>query len=167
MYPDVDAESVKRVDEEIAKTRVKLADAQTDAKELGAQSGALGTTLPVAEIERRIAALEKKTAAQQAKIEALRGGGEQVSRASFVAAEQALARVLKAWRQRKKIAKEMVDDVSELTGQKPSELREEYGIEDDVTAGVDIATFAKYEKPAATGKRGAPMGSSAQAAKKK
>ncbi len=168
VYPDVDAESVKRVDAEIAATRIQLAEAQSDAKELAAESAALGSTLPIAEIDRRVAALEQKTAAQAAKIAALRGGsGEQVSRAAFQQAEQTLQRALKAWRLRKKMAKEIVDDMAESGGQKPAEIRDEHGIEDDAAVGQDIARFAKYDKPAATlGKRGPSAGFAAQPNKK-
>jgi 26S proteasome regulatory subunit (ATPase 3-interacting protein) len=169
VFPDVDAARVNEIDAQIATLRSELNDAQAEAKQLGAASAALGSTIPIAEIDRRVAALEKKTNAQQAKITSLRGGGEsvQVSREAFVNAEKTLQAALKAWRLRKKMAKEIVDDMAESSGTKPSALRAELGIDDDADVGVDLAAFAKYDKPVGGVKRGAGVGFSTQMAKKK
>jgi phosphopantetheine adenylyltransferase len=170
VFPDVDAARVSEIDAQISSVRSELTDAQAEAKQLASQSSALGSTMPMAEIERRVAALEQKTSAQEAKIVSLRGGaGEavQVSREAYVGAEKTLQTALKAWRLRKKMAKEIVDDMAESSGTKPSELRADLGIEDDAAVGVDIASFAKYDKPLGGVKRGPGAGFSAQAAKKK
>lgn len=90
-------------------------------------------------------ALERRTAAAATQLES--DGGVQVSRGDMERVEAQLQRALGAWRQRKKLADEMLADLAEGSGKPTKELRKLLELEDDADAGVTLPAPTKRAPP--------------------
>jgi hypothetical protein len=91
----------------------------------------MNSSLTTAELQERIGRLEQEVKEMEERLEPLERGSVKIDPAERVRIEQQLERCSKAWKQRKKSCMEIVGMLTESSGQKPSVLMEELGLETD------------------------------------
>ncbi|KAL9642542.1 hypothetical protein ABK040_011109 [Willaertia magna] len=137
-------EALKEIDTEIRTLQNEFNSHKNENTTLTNTLTKIQKSLSNVELEECIQKEEQILLARKEKLEKLQNGQVQlVAPEEKQKALKEMDQYLKEWKKRKVIAAELVDNLSEGTGQKPGELFEEIGVDTDEIVGVDCKTMGK------------------------
>jgi len=125
------AAAVAALDAEAQASKEAAAATKAKANALAAENRQLSAQPGDAEARAEIARLRTETAAMETRCKALREATVKVSREELQRAEKAHETAKAAWKKRRRLCREIVDAMTESTGQKFAEFAEELGLEID------------------------------------
>lgn len=133
-------EQVKKETAEIARKKEALAALKQQQRGLAQQLSAANERQTDAQLNEEVAALRAETKALEQKLQSARGGagGSKLTKRDITDLEVACRERLGAWKQRKRVCKEMLGAMCDGGGKKPHVLFEEIGMEsDDLAEGAE------------------------------
>ncbi len=133
-------EELQRMDEQLEELKEQVRRRSEEVKAKESAASLLQSSLTDEQLERRHLELRMENDRAQAKLESLRASGIKVSPKARQELEQRLRKYKSLWRERRKMALEMVSQVSEGMERKPSEIMEDAGCETDEAAGALLAS---------------------------
>ena len=145
---------------EPAEIQQEIDDAEGELKQLTAKASTLSkkvSTLQSAlsdeQIEERVAALEKENAELSDRLEQAKGSSETVTKESVEKIDKALKSQVTHWRKRKRCAMEMVNEISEGSGESVKRLFKTIELENDESNVVTLTEAIKATEPPPPPKR--------------
>lgn len=142
-----DADELRHLDEQLADTTARLATLQERVGEMEAVLADLKQQLTFAEATARSELLADEMRAKEAKLDTLGDGSTLVTKEEKVRWEMEYYKVRNLWKKYKSLITDITDQISEATGQKPSELHEQMGIETDESVDIQISHFPDIRNP--------------------
>lgn len=151
----------------LAQDKLKLPDSQDAAatdvdlrtltETLSETEGRLGTLrdrtaylkgqLTLEEVTQRLNKLEDQLVSKSAKRERLGDGSSLMSKEEKANGDKRYYDIRQLWKKYKRLVKEVLDQISEATGKKISELNEDIGIETDEDVNVKFTDFPDIPNP--------------------
>lgn len=142
-----DEEETKAIEDELKTLTAELQSVTAEVADFRSQEAALRAKLTVDEATKQCEDLEKEMEEKQAKLALLGDPSKLPTKEDKLEVEKEYFRMRMAWKKRKRIVKNIVDQVSEAMNKKPKELAEMIGIETDEEVKVDIADFPEIADP--------------------
>ncbi|GAQ86702.1 hypothetical protein KFL_003060010 [Klebsormidium nitens] len=136
-----EAEELERRGKENDALAVEVAEAERGVQELEAEVKTLESSLTMEEIASRLKKVTDENAAMDAKLVTLRDGKVLITAEDRKKVEERFTTGLTQWRKRKRMFKELWNQITESMTKNLKDFQEELGIETDEDAGVDIGTY--------------------------
>mmetsp|Transcript_6393 Transcript_6393/g.19333 ORF Transcript_6393/g.19333 Transcript_6393/m.19333 type:complete len:237 (-) Transcript_6393:2974-3684(-) len=131
-------DEMKKLDEDVRTATEELEQLDEQFVELAESVNKLKSTMSIEEARAKSDELNRDIAAFEEKLASFGPHRKQVTQEEKDAIESLYTRMRDEWRKRQRMAKDIVNMISEGLGKKPSELNEEMGIETDEAAGVSM-----------------------------
>ena len=138
---------------EIDDAESELKRLTTEASTLHKKASALQSALSDEQIEEKIATLEKENAELAERLEQAKGSSESMSKESVEKIDKALKSQVTHWRKRKRCAMEMVNEISEGSGESVKRLFKTIELENDESNTTPLSEAIKAIEPPPPTKR--------------
>jgi len=148
-------EEMAEMDANISTLGARLKELDAEAQEIMALNQALKVELTEEQAAEKVAENEKLIAIMQEKLEKLGDGSNLISREEMEKIELKLFKAKAEWKKRKRLANDVVDQISEGMNKKPKLLAQEIGLELDEEIGVSIDNLPAASDPT---KKRKPLG---------
>lgn len=142
-----DPEEAAQIDDRLKQLGKELEECQGQLSAYSQKENALRATLTLEEAKTKCENLSNVLAEKQKKLEALGDPSKLISNEDKLQVEKNYYDARNAWKKRKRIVKNIVDQISEAMAKKPKELVEQIGIETDEEVNIDIAQFPEIQNP--------------------
>ncbi|GJD10165.1 Homologous-pairing protein 2 [Galdieria sulphuraria] len=129
---------VEEMDEELRLKEEEYASITTEISELEKEVNYLSSQMTVEEARNKRDELESTLQQMNEKLQVLSAGIQQIDPEERKKLQQNLLYNVSNWKQRKRMAKDILDAISENANLKYKELCEQIGVETDETVGLDM-----------------------------
>lgn len=136
-----DEAELDKLDTEIEELKDELKEINTEVKALESDVKAQESSMKTVDIQKKIVSLRKQNALDKERLEKLKSGTKLVSASEIARVNKNYNTALAAWRKRKKLSMDILNQILDEYPKKKSQLFEDIGIETDEDVGVSIASM--------------------------